>query len=259
MLCSICSNEISIGNRLCPECGATLDRVERQVKAKERGTELWNGAALCAGVEGYIRLCEVLPLVEVGAIVNEYLERLLPQIQADGGEINWYNGDKIMAYFGLAEEVPPAEAAARAVQSALRLHETFAEFNAELFNSYARDVELELRVGIASGELLRDTLGDAALSRPAWSRRAAREPGESRPRFRRLVIGDALNLALQLEYEARPGHILTDRATMQAAPDFEFKPLGERIVRRRSLPLEVFSVIGPRIKTETPELVSVLI
>jgi class 3 adenylate cyclase len=247
MLCPICSNQIAVGNRLCPECGATLDRVERQVRETENSAEVQTGAALCAGVEGYIRLCEVLPLLEVGAIVNEYLERLLSEVQAGGGQINWYNGDKIIAYFGFSESFSYAPAAAQAVQTALRLHETFAEFSAELFHSYASDLELELRVGIASGELLRSTLGDTALARPAWSSRNTRpQPENSRHRYRRIVIGDAVNLAQQLEYEARPGHVMTDYATKVAAPEFEFKPVGMRIVRRRRAPVEVFSVIGPR-------------
>ncbi len=256
MLCSICFSVLPVGNQLCSECGATIDRVERQVKATERVTEIRAGAALCAGVEGYIRLCEVLPLQEVGAIVNEYLERLLPQIQADGGQINWYNGEKIVAYFGLSDEVSSAEAPARAVQAALRLHETFAQFNEELLHSYARDLELELRVGVASGELLRGTLGDAAIERPAWSRRGNSTSSleRSQPRYRRVVIGDVMNLAVQLEYEARPGHILTDLATREAAPEFEFKPLGPFTVRRRAIPIEVFSVIGPCLSAELHEV-----
>ena len=254
MLCPICSNQIAVGYQLCPECGATLDRVERQVKANENQAEIQNGAALCAGVEGYIRLCEVLPLLEVGAIISEYLERLLPEVQAGGGQINWYNGDKILAYFGFGGALSPAEAATQAVQTALRMHETFAEFSAELFHSYASDLELELRVGIASGELLRGALGDAALARPAWANPNHRpHPENTRPRYRRIVIGDAVNLAQQLEYEARPGHVLTDYATKVAAPGFEFKPAGMRIVRRRSKPVEVFSVIGPHMSFEEKE------
>lgn len=254
MLCPICSNQIAVGYQLCPECGATLDRVERQVKANESEAEVQHGAALCAGVEGYIRLCEVLPLLEVGAIISEYLERLLPEVQAGGGQINWYNGDKIMAYFGFGGMSSPAGAAAQAVQTALRMHETFAEFSAELFHSYASDLELELRVGIASGELLRSTLGDAALARPAWAHQSHRpQPENARLRYRRIVVGDAINLAQQLEYEARPGHILTDYATKVAAPEFEFKPAGMRIVRRRSKPVEVFSVIGPHMSFEEKE------
>ena len=246
MLCPICSNELTLGNRLCSECGATIDRVEQQVKAQEPLTEIRQGAALCASIEGYIRLCEILPLLEVGAIVNEYLNRLLPLTQADGGQINWYAADKIVAYFGFSEAIDYYTPAARAVHAALKMHQTFAEFGLELLNSYAADIELELRIGIAAGEMLRGTLGDATLQKPPWSRHdtLAAPP---RPRQRRIVVGDVVNLAVQLEYEARPGHILVNGATAQAAEThFEFSSLGELQLRRRANPLEVFSVVGPR-------------
>ncbi len=245
MLCPICSTEIPAGNRMCNECGATLDRAEQQVKAQEASLEIRPGTALCASIEGYIRLCEILPLAEVGAIVNEYLERMLPQIQIDGGQINWYSGEKIVAYFGLSDMTDFYSPAARAVHAALRLHEIFAEFSLELLNSYASELELELRVGIASGELLRGSLGDATLQRPPWSRQTA-ETLHPRQRQRRIVIGDVVNLAAQLEYEARPGHVLVDQMTAQAAHDhFKFTSLGNRSLRRRTEPLEVLSVIGP--------------
>lgn len=249
MICTICSSELPVGNLLCLECGTTIDRVAQQVKASEAAMEIQPGAALCASVEGYIRLCEALPLPEVGAIVNEYLDRMLPQVQADGGQINWYSGEKIVAYFGFNDTLTSFPPAVYAVQSALRLHHTFAEFCGELLHGYARDLELDLRIGIASGELLRGSLGDAALQRPAWSRRASVEALPNRPRYRRIVIGDMMNLAMQLEYEARPGHIVTDAATYEAtAEHFDFVSLGISNMRRRAGSVGVYSVIGPKVE-----------
>ena len=249
MLCPICSTELELGNRLCNECGTTIDRVEQQVKAQEPAMEVRDGSALCASIEGYIRLCEILPLSEVGAIVNEYLSRLLPQIQADGGQINWYAADKITAYFGFSEATDYYTPAARAIHAALKMHQTFAEFGLELLNSYAADIELEFRVGIASGEMLRGSLGDATLQKPPWSRRES-HADSLRLRQRRIVVGDVVNLAVQLEYEARPGHVLVDAPTAQAAADqFEFNSLGRHSLRRRGGPVELFSVVGPRAGT----------
>ncbi len=255
MLCPICSTVLNPGTQMCGECGTTIDRMERQVQTSHFGTEIGYGAALCAGIEGYIRMCEVLPLLEIGAVVNEYMERLLPQIQADGGQINWYNGEKIVAFFGLSDTLTPNEAPSWAVRAALHLHETFAEFSAELFHSYASDIELELRVGVATGELLRGALGDAALARPAWSKRSPTQLAEGgRPHYRRIVIGDTVNRAVQLEYEANPGHIVTDRATALIAKDFECSSMGMHQMRRRGTSVELFNVLGPRFAMPVPKV-----
>jgi class 3 adenylate cyclase len=254
MLCPICSKPIPTGATLCQDCGATLNRVEQKVREKENENkmEMASGSALCASIEGYIRLCELLPLPEVGAIVGEYLERLLPKIQAGGGQVNWHSGDKVVAYFGfytLPDHYSPAE---RAVMTALSMHQAFAEFTAELLDSYARDVELELRIGIATGELLRGSLGDPALARPNVLQASnGKVEVQKRQRYRRIVIGDAVNLAMQLEYEARPGHILTDKPTQQLAQNlFEFTALGPRVLRRRARPVDVFSIAGPRVRSD---------
>ena len=255
MLCAICSTELPVGTQLCSECGATIERVEQQVKAQQESEpEIRPGTALCASIEGYIRLCEILPLTEAGAIVGEYLHRLLPPIQADGGQINWYNGEKIVAYFGFSQLTDYYTPAARAVHAGLELHKIFAEFGLELIHSYAADLELELRIGLATGEMLRGSMGDASLQRPAWSRQnSISEP--PRERHRRMVIGDVVNLATQLEYEARPGHIVADGATVAGAQQqFEFTSLGMHSLRRRTAPVEIFSVVGLRTDLVQPAI-----
>lgn len=255
MLCPICSKEVTAGTTLCVDCGATINRVKQQVKENETTMELTIGAALCASIEGYIGLCERLPLPEVGAIVGEYLERLLPKLQAAGGQINWHSGDKIIAYFGFYTLPDHYAAAERAVFAALSMHQAFAEFSAELLDSYARNVELELRIGIASGEMLRGSLGDPALARPnLFKLKNGQLDVENRQRYRRIVIGDTVNLAAQLEYEAKPGHILTDKTTQQLAQNlFDFTSLGTRSLRRRTRPIEVFNVMGPRGRAVTSD------
>lgn len=229
MRCPICLSKIQPGAKLCAECGATINRVTRRIEAGNQQGQLIEASVLCAGVEGYIRLCEKLPLLEVSAIVNEYLERLLPTIERFGGKLDSFNGEKILAVFSHPDKT---QAAKNSLHCAFKLHQVFVMFWQELLESYARDLELELRVGIASGEILVSTLGVS---------------GQAGYFYHPATIGDAVNYAFQLEYEARPGHIITDQATFeQAADTFDFAPVGKRTLRRRSTPIALFDVIGPK-------------
>lgn len=226
MRCPICWSEIRLGDKFCTECGATLNRVTHQIeKGKQQGQPI-QASIMCVGVEGYIRLCEKLPLLEVNAVVNEYLERLLPAVERFGGKLDSFYGEKILAIFA---QVDTDQAAKNVLQCAFKLHQIFAIFCEELMESYARDVELELRIGIASGEV---------LVAPAK---------KTSDIFHPAALGDAVNYAYQLEYESRAGHIITDETTANRATEaFNFVKVDERLLRRRSKPVTLFDVIGPK-------------
>ena len=125
---------------------------------------------------GFTSLSEKLPAEEVVVLLNTYLERMTSIIIEEGGFVNKFEGDAIMAFWGapLADE----RHAERAMRAALRCQEGLRGLNREF--AAAGLPRLGMRVGVNSGEVIVGNIG-------------------SRQRFEYTVIGDAVNLASRLE------------------------------------------------------------
>ena len=59
------------------------------------------------------------------------------------------------------------------------------------------------------------------------------------------MTGDAVTLAARLEESADPGQIVVSERTVRAGRDYLFRPLGERVLKGRSGPEDVYELIGP--------------
>jgi hypothetical protein len=131
------------------------------------------------------------------------------EIQAEGGTVEKFIGDAVMAAFG----VPTAheDDAARALRAALRMRTRLESLNEDVEPRYG--VRLRIRTGVNTGEVL------AAVRS---------QPGEA------MVTGDAVNVAARLEQMADPGQIVVAERTARAARAFSFRPLGEVQLRGKS-------------------------
>ena len=89
---------------------------------------------------GFTSRAESLDPEDVEALLTPYHARVRAELERHGGTVEKFIGDAVMALFGAptAHEDDPE----RAVRSALAIRE------------FARDEELELRVGITTGEAL---------------------------------------------------------------------------------------------------------
>lgn len=145
---------------------------------------------LFADVRSFTAFAARLPPEEVVSALNEVFGLAIEAVRREGGILNKFIGDGMMALFGAP--VPLADqagAAARAARAALR------EVEALGGRRQARGQEgLRLGVGIDTGEVVAGCLG-------------------TRERTEYSVIGHAVNLAARLEESARPGEILVGSGT----------------------------------------------
>ena len=110
-------------------------------------------------------------LVEV---INDYLNRMSKIVLKNGGTIDKYMGDCIMAFWNAPIDCP--DHAYKAVKTATLIKKKLKELNQE--NAFGH--EIKIGIGINSGEALVGNMG-------------------SDQRFDYSVIGDAVNLASRLE------------------------------------------------------------
>src|SRR4051812_23977538 len=131
----------------------------------------------------------------VKSLVDRCLRRLGEQVERFGGTVDKYIGDNVMAIFGAP--VAHEDDAERAVRAALAMQGAIAEI----------DPELQLRVGINTGEVLAGSVAEGGYT----------------------VIGDTVNVAARLQAAAEIGTITvgerTVRATRGAVEYRELEPL----------------------------------
>ena len=163
---------------------------------------------LFADVTSSTALGERLDPERLQEVLATYFGAMREEIEAEGGTVEKFIGDAVMAAFG----VPTAheDAPGRALRAALRMRERLTLVNHDLERRFG--VTLQIRTGVNTGEVL------AATNPP---------PGEP------MVTGDAVNAAARLEQGAEPGHIVVAERTARAARGFRFRELGERVLQER--------------------------
>lgn len=172
-----------------------------------------NVTIVFADVVSFTSFAERAPPDRAVAFLNELFTILSEIVLRHGGMVDKFIGDCVMAVF--------RDDPARALAATEDMHAFVASNLPRWREAYA--FEVELGIGVASGEVLMGNLGS-----------------ESRMEY--TVIGDAVNVAARLEMLARPRQTLATREVVEACPDVAFASLGERALRGKAKPVEVFEV-----------------
>ncbi len=205
--------------------------VSKEVAAKvldngaDLGGENISATTLFADIRDFTGLSERLPAQEVVDILNRYYTRMVDVIVDEGGLVNKFGGDSLLAVFGAPIRQP--DHALRAVRAAWEMTRALAEFNAEQL-SIGMPV-LTIGIGIASGEVVAGNVG-----------------GEERVEY--TVIGDPVNLASRLQSLTKElgATVLLSEDTQKAlgGTRAECHPYGEVPVRGKQEPISVFALQG---------------
>jgi adenylate cyclase len=154
---------------------------------------------LFVDMRGFTRFCRDVgnDPVRIQSYLNQFFGVLAEAVLSNGGIVNKFLGDGLLAVFR------GTDAPARAVQSAFAMHERFAPLRKSWQESEAEVVSvdigyLDIGVGIASDRITIGAVGDDKVSDFT-------------------IIGGAVNLAAALERMARGGkRILCDAPTFRA-------------------------------------------
>ncbi len=226
MLCPSCQQQIPESHRFCGYCGLSIalpaadaqpaqnfaeNAVSPHVKAERRDVTI-----LFADVIGFTSLCERLDPEDVHTLMNECFDGLSVAIREEGGYVDKYIGDCVMALFGAP--VAHEDDAARACQAALGMRVFLAGFSER--NRRRIGIALHMRIGIHAGLVVAGRIGSA--QRQDYS-----------------VLGDAVNMAARLESSAAPDSVLVSReVARRAGGAFEFGEVRLLSVKGKELPVE---------------------
>jgi len=134
---------------------------------------------LFCDLRGFTQLSEARPPAELVAQLNEYMHATVDCILAEGGTVQKFIGDAVLAVWGDTHSAGEAADAARAVAAALAMEEALARLNAG-WAARADRVPLRMGIGLQHGPV---TVGNIGHPR----------------RMEFGVLGDAVNTASRLE------------------------------------------------------------
>ena len=191
-----------LDKNVSPEVAAQLMKEGSGLGGEEREVTV-----LFADLRGFTTLSENLPPREVVALLNRYLDLMSEAIEAEGGVIDKFIGDEVMALFGAPVE--GTNSALRAIKAALGMRKALAALNAEL--AAEGQPPLAFGIGINTAPDIAGNIG-------------------SQRRLNYSVIGDGVNLAARLQTQTRNSEFATDMII--SASTLALALVGGKIVTR---------------------------
>ena len=185
---------------------------------------------LFCDVRGFTSASEGMTPQGLVKVMNRYFSTMSAPIRAHQGVIDKYIGDAIMAYWGppFAAADEQARLASLAALEMLRLVPQLREELPELLGVRALPNTFDLRIGIATGEVLVGSIGSELM-------------------MSYTVMGDTVNLASRLEGANKEygGRILVSEATIDGASDaIEAREIDRIVTLGQSRPQAVFEIMG---------------
>lgn len=176
-----------------------------------------------ADIIGSTPLADRLDPEDMRAILTGYFNLMTEQIRRHGGTVEKYIGDAVMAVFGapVAHEDDPD----RAIRAALDMQKALDDFNQQRQQEYAEATQLQMRIGINTGEVAAP--GNMQSARQDF-----------------LITGDAVNVAARLQQVAAPDTILVGERTYLATREvFVFRPIAPLHLKGKPEPIPAWVVI----------------
>jgi Adenylate cyclase, family 3 (some proteins contain HAMP domain) len=113
-----------------------------------------NLSIMFCDIRGFTPFSEALAAYDVIFILNRYISIMRDVIIKNGGEINNYIGDAILAIFGLKDS---RQQTLRAANAAMEMLKAMDEFKEYLSKAYGRD--FDIRIGVHYGEVILGSVG----------------------------------------------------------------------------------------------------
>jgi adenylate cyclase len=185
-------------------------------------------------IQSFSSFSEVLSAASLTELLNEYLSACTDIVQAQGGTLDKYIGDAVVAMYGAPVEVP--DHALRACIASQLVQQKLAELRERWKSEGTRWPtlvhQLQTRIGLNTGQCMIGNMG-------------------SKTRFNYTMMGDNVNLAARMESGAKSWGVYsmctesTRIACEKSAPGrLVFRPLGRIVVKGRSQAVPIHEIVG---------------
>ncbi|HRI64423.1 MAG TPA: adenylate/guanylate cyclase domain-containing protein [Polyangium sp.] len=158
-----------------------IEKYAREGRQAELGGKKRDLVILFSDLRDFTPLSESLPPEKLIDVLNGYFTEMVGAIRDNGGMVDKFIGDAVLAVFGLADQTNGSDAAISAVRAALEMQRRLSSYNEKL---RAGGIELKAGIGIHAGDVVAGYLGSAE-------------------RMEFTVIGHNVNVAARIESQAK--------------------------------------------------------
>jgi len=212
-------------------------------KLLQAGEDILGGQAseatiLFADIRGFTTLTESLGAQGTVALLNEYFTVMVDCIQKEGGMLDKFIGDAVMAIFGTP--LAHADDPDRAVRAAISMMRGLASFNRERATHGLK--QIDIGIGLNTDQVVSGNIG-------------------SPKRMDYTVIGDGVNLASRLESACKQygAHILISQNTLkQLRGTYRTREIDAVVVKGKTEPVRIYEILDHYTEQAFPEMAEVL-
>jgi len=204
---------------------AVIDQLISNPECLKLGGERKILSIFFSDLQGFTTISEGLEPEQLTALLNEYLTAMTDIVMDEGGTVDKYEGDAIIAFWNAPLDVHAHEM--RTVRAALRCQAKLADMRPAIKARIGK--EMLMRIGINTGPAVVGNLG-------------------SQTRFDYTMLGDAVNLAARLEGANKQFGTFTmisEDTRRQIGPDINVRELARLAVVGRSEPVTVYEPMLP--------------
>lgn len=222
-----------LGRTVSPEVREQLRQTFTSGSLRLDGQEAV-ATVLLTDIRGFTTLSEKVDPATVFQWLNEYFALLVPIVTQYGGVVNKFDGDAMLAFFGMLPKLlSPKQSAYNACQAAVEMLEAIDHLNEQRISR--GDPPFITGFGLNTGLLIAGGLGTA-------------------DRLHYTIIGDTVNSAQRIESLTRSlldaNGILISQATYLALAEnqeqFSFESFGSQMVKGRQEKIQVYRMLPPR-------------
>ncbi|MCB2190579.1 MAG: adenylate/guanylate cyclase domain-containing protein [Deltaproteobacteria bacterium] len=221
----------AFGQYLSP---AIIEELTKNPEGLELGGEKKELTVLFADIRNFTNISEVIEPEVLASVLNTFMNRLTQEVLAQGGVLDKYIGDAIMAFFGAPVEQPDHPARACRAALGMVLQAEGLKFHWEKMGV----PPLDLGVGINTGIMVVGNMG-------------------SDLRFDYTVIGDSVNLGSRLESQTKDygvSIVVSQSTRLSCDEEFHFRVLDLIRVKGKNDPVLIHQLIGPADQPAPPWL-----
>jgi len=169
---------------------------------------------------GFTSITEQIPANTVVNLLNSLFDKIVKEVIAQGGHVDKFMGDAVMAVFRGDYHLDRAIDAALAAKEQLR--------NTPEIQAGDTLYKPEVSIGINSGEMVSGNIGSASLKRLDYT-----------------VIGDVVNLTQRLQSIAKAGQIIiTEEVYHKAKESFSCEKIGDVVLKNKLKPVTIYEVLA---------------
>jgi len=182
--------------------------------------EVLDATVIFLDVCGFTAITEQAPANEVVKLLNDLFDKIVKEIIEQGGHVDKFMGDAVMAVFRGDYHLD------RAIDAALAVKAQMGGMAPIMIGE--RSYLPEIAIGINAGEMISGNIGSASLRRLDYT-----------------VIGDVVNLSQRLQSVAKANQIIiTEAVYNQAKVSFSCEKIGEVSLKNKSKTVVIYEVLA---------------